>query len=645
MFLAPSSALTTPDESRPDPEQLRSALEIADPNALRLALHHLTGDPALAAMETEGTPLWAGALFTYTLAPKHHEEVRSRAHEWLMAHWGEPLDPSLNDPARIRATMELFGHGPLPDEEFRFGAEEAAFEDFPRGVTWSHKPAPDRLAQYRVLVVGAGISGLAAAVHLEQLGIPYSVVERQADLGGTWNFNNYPEARVDSMSLIYQFKFEKRFPWTEFFASGPETKRYLKHVAEKFKVTGNIVFNTEVIAADWDESDSTWIVRVHTKGQEERTVKANFVISGSGLFSTPKLPDIPGIAEFGGPVRHTTDWHDSDELAGKHVAQIGTGASGAQLMPYSARTAAHTIVFQRTANYVLPMEGYRDKIPGSVQWLFDNIPLYWNWYGYAMHFLNLQLEGLQEFDPAWQAKGGAINQRNDALRENAQNFVRERLASRPDLIEKMLPKYPPMARRPTVDNGWYDALLRDDVELVTEPIDHVTRDAIVTRDGKSYPCDLIICAAGFATTRYLWPANYTGRDGASLDPLWSIDGPRAHLGMTMPGFPNFFMFYGPSSQSRAGSFYSMTEIWTRYALKAIVHVIENNAHAIEVTPEAYRASNERLDQQNKKVLWETYGKGFYYLTEAGRSVVNSPYRCADMHAMLYEPNYEEFKIT
>ncbi len=628
----------------PDPARLRLALEMADPNALRLTLHHLTGNAALAAMPTEATPLWAGALFTHTLAPACHAKVRQFAYDWLMAHWGEPIDPALYDMPRIRETMELFGHGKLPDAEFRFGAEEAAFADFPRGVTWSRKPPPDVLSRYNVLVVGAGISGLAAAIHLQQLGIAYTVIERQDDLGGTWHFNTYPEARVDSMSLIYQYKFEKRYPWTEFFASGPETKRYLTHIADKFQVTEKIVFNTDVVAADWSEEDAAWIVRIRSKGQAEHTIKASFIISASGLFSTPKLPDIPGIENFAGAVRHTTDWHDSIELAGKRVAQIGTGASGAQLMPYIARTADHVTVFQRTANYVLPMEGYRDAVPSDLQWLFDNVPMYWNWHSYAMYFLNAQLEGLQEMDPEWQAAGGTINQRNDTLRDNAVNFVRERLADRPDLIEKVTPKYPPMARRPTVDNGWYDALLRDNVELVTAPIDHITPQAIVTKDGANFPCDLIICAAGFATTRYLWPANYTGRDGATLDRLWAADGPRAHKGMTLPGFPNFFMFYGPSSQSRAGSFYSMAEIWTRYALKSIVHVLESGQRSIEVTQAAFEKSNAALDAENKKVLWEAHGKGFYYLTDSGRSVVNSPFRCISVHEMLYEPDYDEFAL-
>jgi 4-hydroxyacetophenone monooxygenase len=626
-----------------DHDQLRRSLALADPNALRLALYQLTRDPALAAMNAEGTQLWAGALFTYTLAAEHHEEVRARAFDYFSRHLDEPIDPAALGEDRIRETMELFGHGPLSPSEFRFGVEEAAFAEFPRGVEWS-AGKPQQADQYHVLVVGAGISGLSAAVHLKQLGIPFTLVERQDNVGGTWNFNNYPEARVDSTSMVYQYKFVKRYPWTEFFASGPETKRYLQHVAERFGIDEHAIFNTDVIGAEWDDEAGQWQVRIRTRGDAERTLHANFIISASGLFSTPKLPDIPGIETFDGTVRHTTDWQDGETLAGRRVAQIGTGASGAQLMPYLARHADHVTVFQRTANWVLPMEGYRDQVPDDMQWLFENVPLYWNWYSYGMHFLNTQLEGLQEFDADWVARGGSINERNDTLRENVTAFIKDRLKERPDLIEKVLPSYPPLARRPTVDNGWYDALLRDNVDLVTSPIDHVTPDAVVTRDGASHPCDLIICAAGFQTTRYLWPATYVGRAGTTLDTLWSKDGPRAHLGMTLPGFPNFFMFYGPSSQGRAGSFYSMAELWTRYALKAIVQVVEAGAKSIEVTPEAYQASNEQLDLQNKKVIWEAMGKGFYYLTEQGRSVVNSPYPTVKVHEMLYAPDPAEYTI-
>ncbi|MBN6731280.1 flavin-containing monooxygenase [Burkholderia multivorans] len=629
----------------PDEEYIRRALAQADPNILRLTLHHLTGDPELAAMRVLKTPLWAGALFTYTLAPEHHETVRQMAFDYLVQHGNKEPDARRLAHETVRKTMNLFGHGELTDSQFALGLEEAAFDAFPREVKWTKKPSQETLDKVHIVVVGAGISGIAAAVHLEQLGLRYTVLERQSDLGGAWHSNRYPEVRVDSTSLIYQYKFEKRYPWKEFFASGGETHRYLKHCAEKYNVADKIMFDTEVLGARWDEAAAHWKIDVRKSGEKFEVVEANFVISASGLFSTPKLPDIPGLDSFEGEIIHTTQWNDDIDLAGKRVAQIGTGASGAQLMPHIARHAKSVAVFQRTANWVLPMEGYRANISEEMHWLFANFPLYWNWYSYGMYFLNAQLEGLQEFDPEWQASGGAINERNDALRDNVTQYIRDRLADRPDLIDKVIPKYPPMARRPTVDNGWYDALLQTNVELVTDRIDHVTPHSIVTGTGDSYECDLIVCAAGFSTLRYLWPATYVGRDGATLDSLWKKDGPRAYLGMTMPGFPNFFMFYGPSSQGRSGSFHSMSEMWSRYALKCIVHVIETGASSIECKEDAFAEYNERLDEANKKVIWEAYGKGFYYLTEEGRSVVNSPWRGPDYHAMLYQPDFGHYRVV
>lgn len=628
----------------PGDESVRRILTLADPNILRLALHHLTGDPALAAMQVDFSPMWAGALFTYSLASQHHAQVRDCAFDYLKGLQGRQPDIPAMDPQTLRNTMELFGHGPMSDSEFRFGVEEAAFSDFPRGVEWHDKPHQEVLDQLHIVVVGAGISGIAAAVHLQQLGLNYTVIERQSDLGGAWHANKYPDVRVDTTSFIYQYKFEKRYPWSEFFASGAENQNYLKHCADKYQVSDQILFNTEVLGGDWQEDSGQWKLQIRTGAAEPRTLLANFVISASGLFSTPKLPDIPGLEGFAGKVLHTTQWNPDEDLTGKRIAQIGTGASGAQLMSHLAKHADHVSVFQRTANWVLPMEGYRDNVAEDTRWLFEHFPLYWHWYSYGMYFLNAQLEGLQEFDAEWQSKGGLINQRNDELAQNVTAFIRDRLKDRPDLIERVIPRYPPMARRPTVDNGWYDALLRDNVELVTDPIDHATADALVTRDGTLHECDLIVCAAGFQTTRYLWPAHYTGRNGATLDALWAADGPRANLGMTLPGFPNFFLFYGPSSQARSGSFHSMSEQWTRYALKAIVNVIEQGKRSMECTREAYDDYNKRLDEANQQVLWETYGKGFYYLTEQGRSVVNSPWRGTDYHALLFEPDMAEFKL-
>jgi 4-hydroxyacetophenone monooxygenase len=629
----------------PDDETIRRALAHADPNALRLTLHHLTGNPLLADMRVETSPVWAGALFTYTLAEVHHDAVRQLAFEYLKANWGKVDESAFSDRAGIRQTMELFGHGPLSEHEFAFGVEEAAFDEFPRGVEWHSRPSQDVLDNIHIIIVGAGISGIAAAVHLERLGLRYTIIERQHGLGGTWHFNNYPEARVDSSSLIYQYKFEKKYPWKQFFATAHDTREYLEHVARKFGVADKIVFDTEVMSGDWDDVHSVWRLGVRTNGGETQTIEAHFVISASGLFSTPKLPDIPGIETFKGSVCHTTNWNDNLNIAGKRICQIGTGASGAQLMPWLARQADHLTVFQRTANWVLPMEGYKADITPEMHWLSQHFPLYWNWFSYGMYFLNAQLEGLQEFDADWQQAGGTISKRNDGLRETAMSHIRTVFAERPDLIEKATPKYPPLARRPTVDNGWYDALLQDNVALVTDGIVRATETGLITADGTEHPCDILVCAAGFQTTRYLFPALYTGRDGATFDALWSKDGPRAYLGITAPGFPNFFMCFGPNSQARAGSFYTMSEAWSRYALKAIVKVIESGARTIEVRPESFEAYNVRLDAENKRITWETFGKGFYYLTDEGRSVVNSPWRGAYYHALLREPDFGDYLIA
>jgi 4-hydroxyacetophenone monooxygenase len=638
-----NSSVADPNvQPRSDAAFIRKALEAADPNVLRLALHQLTGDRALAEMRVEKLQIWAGALFTYALAQEHHAEVRERALEYLLA---SPLPTAkMTSRGQIRETMEIFGHGPLTDREFDHSYEESAWDEFPRDVVWNSRPDPQSMRRVHVLVIGAGISGLASAVLLQRLAIPYSVIERQDDLGGTWNLNTYPEVRVDSTSLIYQYKFEKKYPWKEFFASGGETKKYLHHCARKFGVMDRITFNTEVRTAIWDEAESLWQVTVRGRDGTERKLKANFIIGATGLFSTPKLPDIPGIDCFAGSIFHTTAWPMATDLTGKRVALIGTGATGVQVMPHLARTAKHLTVFQRTPSWVLSMEGYKALLPAEMQWLFEHLPFYWNWYSYGMYYLNAQLEGLQGMDPAWVASGGVINQRNDELRKGAEAFIKTKFADRPDLIEKVMPSYPPMARRPTIDNGWYDALLQENVELVTGAITRMTPTGIVDSNGQLHEVDVIVCAAGFATSSYYWPIEFHGRGGARLQGLWAEDGPRAYMGLTMPGFPNLFTPFGPNSQGRSGSFYSVAEMWARYSVKGIVHVLESGYSSMECRPDAFESYNARIDQEAKKLVWEAYGKGFYYVTKEGRSVVNSPWSGPDYRALLLTPDYTAFDL-
>jgi 4-hydroxyacetophenone monooxygenase len=634
------------DERSPvfDERMARDALGIANLNALRIALYQVTGDESLAAMETEQLPLRGGALFQTVLADKHRAEVVEKAFEFLRSSinrpWPKP--PAWDESQRL---MQLFLGGPWSPSKLRIGYEELAFDDFPRDVQWSSVPKEDQLAGYFVVVIGAGLSGIAAAVQLKRLGIRFVVIDRQAGIGGTWYLNNYPEARVDVGSHSFQFTFEKRHPWTEYFASAGETQAYLDMIVDKYNVRSEMTLGTEVTSARWVESASLWQLTLVDDQGSERVIEANFVISASGLFSTPNaVPEIDGIETYSGRMFHTTGWDHDFDLEGKRIALIGNGSSGAQLMPSIARAAGSLTIFQRNPQWIGPMTNYRAPVPAALHWLMDSFPYYWNWSRFSDVVAGLTFQDLHAFDPDWQKAGGVISPRNDSFRAALTEYVTNELGNNPELLKKVLPAYPPMVRRLVVDNGWFKALLRGNVELVTEQIEHFVESGIVTSDGALREFDLVVMASGFKVSKYLWPVNWVGRGGATLESVWSKDGARAYLGMVMPRFPNLFMFYGPNGQARAISIYSWAECWARYAVQSIASLIESGRHAMEVRAEVFDGYNARLDEATAKLIWEMEGHS-YYVNEHGRSGVNMPWEAETYHEMIVKPNLEDYEVS
>jgi 4-hydroxyacetophenone monooxygenase len=256
----------------------------------------------------------------------------------------------------------------------------------------------------------------------------------------------------------------------------------------------------------------------------------------------------------------------------------------------------------------------------------------------------MQLPPLQVHDRAWQAKGGVINERNDMMRKGLTEYVHKKVNGDPELIKKLVPTFAPLVRRLVVDNGFYDALMRDNVELVTEPIQTFTEDGILTKDGKHRPFDLVVLACGFQPTEYLWPVDYVGRNGATLDKTWAKDGARSYLGLVIPGYPNLFTLYGPNHQPRGGpSIHSFAEIWGRYALSLIKHMLENDLHSVEVRQSVYDEYNARLDEAVSKLIWEEEGRG-YFVNKFGRQGVNMPWTSEQYHAMVMKPNLDDFDI-
>ncbi|WP_313802666.1 NAD(P)/FAD-dependent oxidoreductase [Sphingobium sp.] len=617
---------------------LADAVDRADLNALRLALYQLTGDEDLAAMRTEGLPVWGGVFTLSVLAPEHHDEVKRRALAYLeQPRNDQPPQPDRQEAERL---MQMFSGRALTANELRFGYEELAFDPHPRGVEWRNKPAEATLSGLHATIVGGGISGMAVAVLLRHLGIPYTLIEREPALGGTWLVNKYPDCRVDITSHLYQFKFVKKYPWSEHFASAGETLRYLEQVAEEYDIPSHSRFNATVTGARWDEATATWTVEVEGGDGQRSTHVSNFIFNATGQFSTPKLPDIPGIADYRGDIFHTARWDTSCDFAGKRVAIIGNGATGSQLMPRIAEAASHLAVYQRTPQWIIPFEGYKEKLSFEDHELAERIPFYWNWYCYSAFVRTYQLQHLTVYDPEWRAKGGMVSEANDRLREVLLNYIREKVGGDEEKVRLLTPPFPPLARRMLVDNGWYDALERENVELVATGIDRFTERGIVSGDGIEREFDLVVLAAGFEVQDYMGAIQYAGRGGATPSDVWAKDGARAYLSILMPEFPNFFMFYGPNAQPRAGGHYSWAEAWARYAVNLAVEVIERGLSCVEVRQDAFERYNESLDEAAKINLRGPESKGSYYVNKFGRASVNVPWLAEEWYAMLAEPNFD-----
>ena len=620
-----------------DDDFVRRAVSKADPNVLRITLLQITGDQKYAGMKLGTVTGRGGAYSVVSLADECVEEVREDAVRLLRSGAHRVTEKAPAD-ATLQTLLESLMGRPVSARQLRYYKEELAFESTPFSAHWT-TGRPAAADRYSVVVIGAGVSGIAMGVQLNRLGIPYVILERRHEIGGTWSINIYPDARVDTTSFIYQYKFEKKYPWSEYYARQSEVRSYLEHVARTHGVYGNIRLNTAVEGGSFDEKSSLWTLNLSGGG----SITANFVVSATGLFSNPRPLEVPGVETFSGTRLHTTDWSEDVDLTGKSVAVVGNGSTGVQLLARVAEAADQVYVFQRTPQWITPTESYGDPLEPELRWLLDELPYYWNWFCFSRVVPYFSMADAQKVDPAWRANGGSVSERNDAARQNLTAYIESQLQGRKDLIDRLVPDYPPLARRLIIDNGWYKSLLRPNVKLVTAPIREITERSVVTEDGAQYPVDLLLTATGFTTTKYVWPARYTGLGGVRLEEVWNAAGPRAYLGMCVPGFPNFFMMYGPNAQTRASGLVAFVEQWTRYIAHSIRTVIEQGIGSIDVRPDAFQDYNVAVDAASTDIVWNLVSaERNYYLNEHGRQHVSAPWLAEDSYEMLLEPKLADF---
>ena len=512
-----------------------------------------------------------------------------------------------------------------------------------RTPTWrAEELAPGR--DFRVAIVGAGMSGIVAAHRLRQAGVSVVVLEKNADVGGTWLENTYPGCRVDVPSHLYSYTFAQRDDWPQHFSSQEVLLDYFRGCASDLGVRDVIRFSTEVLDATWSDERSRWTVRVRTPaGDDELEVDA--VISAVGQLNRPQLPAIDGVERFEGPSFHTAAWRHDIDLTGKRVAVIGTGASAAQAVPIVAEQVGSLTVYQRTPNWYVPTPDYHDEYPASEIWLMRHIPTYGNWYRFWLFWRSA--EGMLpavKVDPAWPHQDRSVSEANEMVRLLLAAYIEAEVGGDADLLTRVLPSYPPAAKRIIRDDGaWFGALHRANVELVTDPIDAIT-DHGVRAGGVERPADVIIYATGFSASKFLTPMTVHGRGGIDLHEMWDGDA-RAYLGITVAGFPNLFCLYGPNTNIVINSsitFFSEAEV--DYIVGCVRLLLESGHAALVPRADVYDAYNERIDAGNRAMAWGASTVNSWYKNDKGRVTQNWPFSLIEYWKQTREPDPADYEL-
>jgi 4-hydroxyacetophenone monooxygenase len=422
-----------------------------------------------------------------------------------------------------------------------------------------------------------------------------------------------------------------------------DVQSYFVHTLKQLGVDNRVRYNTEVVRATFDSHRMLWEVVLRAADGVEETVIFNVIISATGALNRPKLPDVPGRDTFSGVAFHSAEWPQDLDLAGKRVAVVGTGASSMQIVPAIADKVRSLLVFQRSPQWVAPFEKFLMPIPPNLRMLLEACPLYFSWYWARLfwQFGDKVIEALRK-DPSWPHPERAVNARNDGHRRYFTRYLLDQLDDRPDLVEKTLPDYPPFGKRILLDNGWYKTIQRENVTLVAEAVSSVTPDGVISESGDFYEADVLVWATGFQAARFLSSLDVHGLDGRILKEVWHDDDPHAYLGMSIPGFPNFFMLGGPNSFPGSGSFMYFMEVQMRYLRQLLTTMWDREIVAVDPKEDVNREYNDRVDALHEQTVWTHPGMETYYRNSRGRVVYVMPFLNVEYWNMTRNVNINDY---
>jgi 4-hydroxyacetophenone monooxygenase len=629
-----------------DRGRVEAACAAADVHPLLCAVAQVTGDLGLLRPEfaPDQTQLLTPAR---GLTPEQEAEARRLAAQAFLTHAAAGSPDRQFDAAEVRQVLDFLVGASSTERWETFLTEELA----PRGTdlrapSWRMADvAPDR-PPYRCAVIGAGASGLAAAHRLRQAGADVTVFEKNADVGGTWLENVYPGCRVDVPNQLYSFSFAQSNEWVSRFSAQPDLLAYLEGVAKEFELTERIRFSTEVTEARFDQDAGEWALTLRSSGGGEAVERFGAVVCAVGQLNRPSFPAIEGREAFAGPWFHSAAWDDTVDLADRRVAVIGTGASAAQFVPCIVGEVAHLDLYQRTPPWLLPTDNYGDPFPPAFHDLLALLPDYgrWDrlWQFWLMH------EGLlscAHVDPSWDGNGESVSAENDFIRAMLVDVLRLQVPD-DELFEKMVPHFPPFAKRALRDDGrWAAACADPRTDLVTTPIERVEAEGVRTVDGELHPADVLIYGTGFTASDFVAPMRVFGLDGVELNEEWRGDA-SAYLGLTVPGFPNFFMLYGPNTNLVInGSILIMVECQVRYVVEAIGALLAGGWKTMALRRTVHESYGEEMQEGNATMVWGVADVPTWYRNKHGRVTQNWPFDLHAYWARTRVPDLADYELT
>jgi len=628
----------------PDPadvDELRANLRQADPGVLVAVLAQLTGDPAVVDR-------FAPRI---TYAPDPPEQAGATDPE-TAAQLIEEIVAALREPRRADAVpaddLDLFTRvapvalgGEIGPEYLQLLLEQGGFQP--------SQPVLPRTAKlpagFRVVIIGAGIAGITAALACAEAGIDYQIIERNDEVGGTWYTTTYPGIGVDTPSAYYSLSRDINGDWSSYYPQGAEYQAYLVSVADKNDLRKHTRFGTKVEALWWEERRQQWQIRSVGPDGTRDVSYANVVIPAAGYLNRPRWPDLPGRETFSGISIHSAQWDRRLDLTGKRVAIIGAGCTAVQIVDACVDQVAHMTVFQRQPHWVAPRRRASDDVPAYRRWLGTRLPYYANWvrlksyWGTSDNNYPVILH-----DQDWAAEHLSISPANDVLLQICLDYIDRVFGAGSELARKVTPDFAPYGKRIIRDpGGYYAALAREHVDVEASEPARVNEAGIVTADGTQIDLDVIVYATGYYLD-FLSTVDIRGRDGKKLTDEWG-DAPRSYRGGMVPGFPNMFISSAPNYSPGHGAGHNFgVEVMVHYVMECLQLMALRKASTMEVTQRAYEDYVAGIDAAMAGTVWRHTPSAHTYYRSGGRIVISFPYRLVDFWRDHRAPVEEDLEL-